>query len=64
MMPKSGCRFSEKIMLNNKLKRNDGSTHRHFRFRGIIAANEYSGQPGFSRRQSDAKATPIQTQKS
>jgi hypothetical protein len=30
MIPKSGYRFSEKIMLNNNLKRNDASTHVHF----------------------------------
>jgi len=29
MVPKSGCRFSEKIMLIKKLKRDDDSTRRH-----------------------------------
>jgi hypothetical protein len=42
MIPKSGCRFSEKIMRNNKLKRNDDSTP--FRF-SMIAAKPRRGQP-------------------
>jgi len=40
---RGGCRFSEKIMRNNKLKRNDGSTP--FRVSIMIAANPHSGQP-------------------
>jgi hypothetical protein len=42
MIPKSGCRFSEKIMPNNKLKQNGDSTP--FRF-SMIAAKPRGGQP-------------------
>jgi hypothetical protein len=42
MIPKSGCRFSEKIMPNNKLKQNGNSTPFCF---SLIAAKPHGGQP-------------------
>ena len=42
MIPKSGRRFSEKIMHNNRLKRNGSSTP--FRFSIMIAAKRRAGQ--------------------
>jgi len=43
MISKSGRRFSEKIMHNNRLKRNGSSTP--FRFSIVIAAKWRDGQP-------------------
>jgi hypothetical protein len=51
---------SEKIMLNNKLKRSDGSTHRHFASGASSPRTNMAVNQASAADQANAQATPKQ----